>query len=103
MSGAGKPFAKRFALREQVRTAMRPGSSGKECAGRRSPMKSAGTVSVPWCSAWKKLCWLLVPGPPHTPARSFAAHGLAVLAHRLAEAFHDQLLQVDGSSSRRSS
>ena len=22
--------------------------------------------SVPWCSSWKKACWLLVPGSPNT-------------------------------------
>jgi glucose-6-phosphate isomerase len=29
-------------------------------------MKSHGASRVPWCRSWKKECWALVPGSPHT-------------------------------------
>ena len=89
----------RLGLREQVGE-QRTWLSGADAPGAATPMKSAGTVSVPWCRAWKKLCWLSVPAPPHITGTVRIGDRRAVVAHRLAEALHHQLLQVAPAATR---
>ena len=63
------------------------------CPGRTTPMKSTGTTSVPWCSAWKKACWAFCADVAPEHGHGGLRHGLAATGDALAQALHFQLLQ----------
>ncbi len=58
-------------------------------------------TSVPWCSSWKKACWPLVPGSPHTSGPVGVAGRAALERDALAVRFHVELLQIGGKRDRR--